>query len=267
MDLSIVIVSWNVRELLARTLASLPDAVRDLRWEAIVVDNGSRDGTVDGLAPRFPAVQWLCNPDNPGYARANNQGLAAAQGEYLLLLNPDTGPTAGSLATLVTFLADRPAAGIVGPALQLPDGTPQPYGFGGDPTPAYLLRRNARRLLRLGPLHDWGAPVAATVDWVSGACLLLRRAVYARIGGLDEAMFMYFEDNELCLRARQAGWQVWREPAARVMHVGGQSLRQNRQAPAAYYASLRYFYAKHYSRSRQWVLALLLRAMPRPATG
>lgn len=265
MDLSIVIVSWNVSDLLARTLVCLPAAVGDLTWEAIVVDNGSTDGTVDRLAPRFPAVQWLPNPDNPGYARANNQGLALAGGDYLLLLNPDTEPDPGSLAILVAFLANHPAAGIVGPALVLPDGTPQPYGFGGDPTPIYLVRRNAQRALRLGPLHDWGAATAAPVDWVSGACLLLRRAVYARTGGLDEAMFMYFEDNELCLRARQAGWQVWREPAARVVHVGGQSLRQNRQAPAAYYASLRYFYAKHYSRTRQRLLDLLLRAMPMPA--
>lgn len=264
MDLSIVIVSWNVCHLLERTLASLPAAAGDLAWEAIVVDNGSTDGTVDRLAPRFPDVQWLCNPDNPGYARANNQGLALAQGAYLLLLNPDTGPEAGSLAALVTFLVDHPAAGIVGPALVLPDGAPQPYGFGGDPTPAYLLRRNGQRFLHLGPLHDWGNPTAAAVDWVSGACLLLRRAVVEQTRGLDEAMFMYFEDNELCLRTRQAGWQVWREPAARVVHVGGQSLRQNRQAPAAYYASLRYFYAKHYSRTRQRLLDLLLRGLPRP---
>lgn len=266
MNLSIVIVSWNVRSLLERTLASLPAAVGDLVWEAIVVDNGSTDDTVEQLSPRFADVHWLANPDNPGYARANNQGLALAQGDFLLLLNPDTEPAAGSLAALVTFLANHPAAGIVGPALVLPDGTPQPYGFGGDPTPTYLLRRNGQRLLRLGPLHNWGAATAAAVDWVSGACLLLRRAVYAQIGGLDEAMFMYFEDNELCLRARQAGWQVWREPAARVMHVGGQSLRQNRQAPAAYYASLRHFYAKHYSRTRQHFLDLLLRALPGPGS-
>jgi hypothetical protein len=264
MDLSIVIVSWNVCHLLERTLASLPAAVGDLAWEAIVVDNGSTDGTVDSLAPRFPDVRWLCNRDNPGYARANNQGLALAQGAHLLLLNPDTEPAPASLATLVTFLVSHPAAGIVGPALLLPDGTPQPYGFGGDPTPAYLLRRNGQRFLHLGSLHDWGNPTAAAVDWVSGACLLLRRAVYEQTRGLDEAMFMYFEDNELCLRVRRAGWQVWREPAARVMHVGGQSLRQNRQAPAAYYASLRYFYAKHYSRTRQRILDLLLRAMPGP---
>ena len=100
------------------------------------------------------------------------------------------------------------------------------------------------------------------MDWVSGACLLARRAVFSQIGGLDEAMFMYFEDNDWCLRSRQAGWEVWRTPASRVVHLGGQSLKQNRRAPAAYYASLRTFYQRHYGPLDRLALALLLRLLP-----
>ncbi len=262
---SVIIVTWNVKDLLLRTLARLAAACAPVTWETIVVDNASSDGSSQAVRAAFPSVTYLYNDSNPGYAKANNQGLAVAQGDFLLLLNPDTEPDASAISTLVRFLQAHPAAGIVGPALALTDGSPQPYGFGGDPTVGYLLRRNARRFMRRGPLHDWGAGQAARVDWVSGACLLARREVYAQIGGLDEAMFMYFEDNDWCVRGRQAGWEVWREPAARVVHVGGQSLKQNRRAPAAYYASLRTFYQRHYGPGRRLALALLLRLLPRSA--
>jgi len=260
--LSVIIVTWNVKELLLRTLARLPAACAPVTWEAIVVDNASSDGSQQAVHAAFPGVTYFYNDSNFGYAKANNQGLKLAQGSFLLLLNPDTEPDAGTLAGLVRFLQAHPAAGIVGPALVLPDGSPQPYGFGGDPTIGYLLRRNIKRLARRGPLHDWGAAQAGPVDWVSGACLLVRREAYAQIGGLDEGMFMYFEDNDWCWRARQAGWQVWREPAARVVHIGGQSLKQNRRAPAAYYASLRTFYQRHYGPLDRLALALLLRLLP-----
>ena len=260
--LSVIIVTWNVGPLLLRTLERLGGACAGLTWETIVVDNASGDGSQQAVRAAFPAVTYLYNDSNPGYAKANNQGLTLAQGDFLLLLNPDTEPDTGSLAALVQFLHAHPAAGIVGPALVLADGAPQPYSFGGDPTVAYLLRRNLRRLLHAGPLHDWGAAQAARVDWVSGACLLARRAVFSQIGGLDEAMFMYFEDNDWCLRSRQAGWEVWREPASRVVHLGGQSLKQNRRAPAAYYASLRTFYQRHYGPLDRLALALLLRLLP-----
>ena len=257
--LSVIVVTWNVKDLLLRTLERLPAACAPLTWETIVVDNASNDDTDLAVAMSFPDVIYLRNHSNPGYAKANNQGLMLAQGDFLLLLNPDTEPDTGALAALVRFLQTRPKAGIVGPALVLRDGAPQPFAFGDDPTVAYLLRRHVRRLLRRGPLHNWGAAQASPVDWVSGACLLARREVYTQIGGLDEGMFMYFEDNEWCLRARQAGWQVWREPAARVVHIGGQSLKQNRRAPAAYYASLRTFYQRHYGPLDRLALALLLR--------
>ncbi|MBK9229849.1 MAG: glycosyltransferase [Anaerolineae bacterium] len=159
--LSVIIVTWNVGPLLLRTLERLPDACAGLTWETIVVDNASGDGSQQAVRAAFPAVTYLYNDSNPGYAKANNQGLARAQGDFLLLLNPDTEPEPGSLAGLVQFLHAHPAAGIVGPALVLADGAPQPFAFGRDPTVTYLLRRNLRRLLHAGPLHDWGAAQAA----------------------------------------------------------------------------------------------------------
>ncbi len=124
---------------------------------------------------------------------------------------------------------------------------PQPYSFGGDPTPLYLLRRAVAHL-RGRYLHDWGTATPQQVDWVSGASLVVRREAVERVGGLDEAMFMYFEDNDWCRRMRQAGWQVWYDPASEVVHIGGASLNQNPEARAAYYRSLAYFYRKHYGR-------------------
>lgn len=245
-DLSIVIVSWNVRGLLANCLAALPAATEGLSTETIVVDNESTDGTAAWLASR-PGLRLLANRENVGFARANNQGLALARGIYLVLLNPDTEPRPGSLTAMVNFMDARPRSGAASPRLVRPDGSPQPYAFGGDPSPWYLLRR-AFAHARKGYLHDWAAAAPQRVDWVSGACLVVRRGTYEQAGGLDEAMFMYFEDNEWCRRMRVAGWQVWYNPRAEVVHIGGASLNQNPAARAAYYRSLAYFYRKHYGR-------------------
>jgi hypothetical protein len=128
-----------------------------------------------------------------------------------------------------------------------PDGTPQPYAFGGDPSIGYLLARGLNRLLFRRYLHNWAIDTPQAVDWVSGACLIVRRQVIEQVGGLDEQIFMYFEDNDWCLRMRQAGWTIYYNPHFSITHLGGQSLNRNPQARQAYYQSLKYFYAKHYS--------------------
>jgi N-acetylglucosaminyl-diphospho-decaprenol L-rhamnosyltransferase len=257
-DLSVVIVSWNVRDLLLGVLASLPAAIEPLAWEAIVVDNASSDGSAAAVAGNFPQVILLNNQANAGFAVANNQGTGLAHGRYVLFLNSDTVVPRGALARLVEFMEAQPAAGACSPRLLRPDGSLQPYAFGQDPAPAYLVRRGANQLLFHRHLHDWSVTTTEQVDWVSGACLLLRRTALDQVGLLDEHFFMYYEDNDLCLRLRQAGWAVYYYPDVEITHLGGQSLRQNPAAHRAYQDSLRYFYAKHYGQITRAALGIAL---------
>jgi N-acetylglucosaminyl-diphospho-decaprenol L-rhamnosyltransferase len=256
MTLAIVILSWNTAPLLADCLRSIPAGAEGIDYQLIVVDNGSSDGSADMVACDFPGVHLIQNVDNVGFTRANNQGLQASQGRYTLLLNSDTLVPEGALPKLVRFMDERPEAGACGPRLLRPDGTPQPYAYGGDPTPAYLLARGLKQLLLRRYLHDWATSSIQEVDWVSGASLMVRREAVEQAGLLDEAIFMYFEDNDWCLRIRQAGWKVYYNPQVEIVHIGGQSLKQNPKAQQAYYKSLSYFYAKHYSRPAQWLLRL-----------
>jgi GT2 family glycosyltransferase len=258
MDLSIIIVSYNTASLLADCLRALPAAAAGTAYQVVVVDNASSDGSADRVVREFPTAQIIRNAENAGFARANNQGMRATESDYVLLLNSDTVAQPDSIAGLVRFMNQSPRAGAAGPRLLRPDGTPQPYAFGGDPTPAYLLARAANRLLLHRYLHDWSTAAVQPVAWVSGACMIVRRAAIDPIGLLDEQMFMYFEDNEWCLRLRRAGWQVFYDPQVAVVHLGGQSVRRNPAAQRAYRQSLRYFYRKHYGRAAGWALELML---------
>jgi N-acetylglucosaminyl-diphospho-decaprenol L-rhamnosyltransferase len=256
--LSVVIVSWNTAALLRDCLQSLLAGSTGLNVEIIVVDNASPDDSGALVRREFPTVRLIQNTTNAGYARANNQGIAESRAPCVMLLNSDTQAPPGALAGLLDFVASHPEAGAVGPRLVRPNGSPQPYGFGSDPTIGYLLARGLNRLLRRGYLHDWATPVAQTVDWISGACLLARRAAIDQAGLLDENIFMYFEDNDWCLRMRQAGWKIYLAPQVQIVHLGGQSVAGNPSARRVYAQSLRYFYRKHYSRLSQWLLRWLL---------
>jgi len=257
---SIVILNYNTCDLLSQVLQSLSPDLFVAGWQVIVVDNASTDGSADMVTRDFPAVHLIRSPENLGFARGNNLGIRASDPEtpYILLLNSDTVTKPASLTALVRFMDVHPDAGFVSPRLLRPDGTPQPYAFGGDPTPTYLLRRGFNQLALHRYLHDWGTEQLQPVDWVSGACLLARRAAIEQIGLLDEHIFMYFEDNDWCLRIRKAGWKVYYNPQVEIIHLGGQSLKKNPKAQSAYYDSLAYFYAKHYGRMSQWLLRLML---------
>jgi len=274
--LSVIIVNWNGRELLRNCLRSLlghrssvigrqlntgPGPATEpfrLSTEIIVVDNASTDGSAEMVSREFPDVRQIINAENLGFARANNVGIRAARGRYILLLNNDTVASPDALEGLVAFMEAHPDAGAVGPRLLRPDGAAQPYAFGCDPTPGYLLRRGINRLLFGRPLHDWATNDVQPVDWVSGACLLARRAAIEQAGLLDEKIFMYFEDNDWCLRIRRAGWRVYYDPQVAIIHIGGQSLAHNPAAARAYRESLRYFYRKHYGPAANGMLWLLL---------
>ncbi len=253
-DLSVVIVNWNTEALLRDCVQSLFLSPLPGVLEVIVVDNASSDNSVATLRRNWPAVHLIENTQNVGFARANNQGIAASRGRYVLLLNSDTIVPPNTLRGLAAFMDKHPEAGAVGPRLIQPDGRPQPFAFGSDPTPLYLLRRGLSLLLLRRPLHDWNTNLVQSVDWVSGAGLLLRRQALEQAGPLDEAIFMYFEDNDLCLRLRRCGWKVYYNPQTFITHVGGRSLEQNPAAQKTYAASLQHFYRKHYGRlSQLWL--------------
>lgn len=258
MILSVVIASWNTASLLLSCLRSLSAAAGGLPFEVIVVDNASTDASADRVASEFPGAKLIRNSENLGFSRANNQGISLAQGRFVLLLNSDTLLPAGALAQLVDFMEAHPRAGACSPALHISGGAAQAFAFGDEPSLGYLLRRGFNRLAFGRPLHDWATTLSRPVDWASAACLIVRREALAQVGGFDEAMFMYFEDVDLCLRLRQAGWEIWHHPAVAITHLGGQSMKQNPAAQAAYRQNLRYFYRKHYGRAAQWLLAVAL---------
>ncbi|HEY3396561.1 MAG TPA: glycosyltransferase family 2 protein [Armatimonadota bacterium] len=231
-DVTICLVSWNVWPDLERCLLSLRDPQQVAR-QTIVVDNASADDTLAHLRDEFPEAEVIANADNRGFAAASNQALAAGQGRYLLLLNPDTIVPPGALRELLDFADRHPEAGIVGPQLLYPDGSLQ-YSARHFPTVGAALFRNTflGRLFRhAGPVQrylmtDWDHDSVREVDWVSGAALLIRRELYAQIGGLDEGFFWGSEDVDYCWRAHQAGWKVLYTPTPQITHVVGRSSDQ-----------------------------------------
>lgn len=238
-DLSVVILNWNVCALLRgclRSLAPDPAGPRPLEIEIIVVDAGSTDGSAEMTVREFPSVRLLARPENLGYSRGNNLGLAAAAGRYLLVLNPDTQAAPGALPALVDFAEAHPQAGLAGPRLLNADGSTQ-SSRRRFPTlglaffeSTWLQPLAPRRWLDRYYARDLPDDRPAVVDWVTGACLLIRREVYTQIGGFDEGFFMYSEELDYCRRARAAGWQVAYTPAAQVYHYEGKS---SEQAPSA----------------------------------
>ena len=245
-DISILIVSWNVQNLLLRCLAALPAAVGDpstndsgrrsgqaLSYEVIVVDNASSDGTVEAVREQHPKVRVIANRENRGFTGGNNQALAEAQGDFLFLLNPDTEPHPGSFAELHHFLVDHPHVGIVGPRLRFGDGSIQ-SSRRRFPTLATLFTESTiiqqwfpgLPLFGRYTLADQADDAPQQVDWLVGAALFARRQVYDDIGGLDEGFFMYSEELDWCKRAVEAGWQIAYDPAAEIVHHEGKSSEQ-----------------------------------------
>jgi len=257
-DIAVVIVNWNTRDLLRQCLHSLGRLTNDPRCEVLVVDNASSDDSVAMVEREFPNVHMLRSAENVGYARANNLGIRATSAPVVVLLNSDTIASPATIEGVAQRFVQDQHLGALSPLLRTPDGAGQPFAYGGEPTPAYLLRRGAMRLLLRRALHDWTPHAPIETDWVSGACLGLRRTALDAVGLLDEDMFMYFEDVDLCMRLRRAGFRVRYDPTLSIVHIGGQSLRQNPAARRAYRDSLLHLYRKHYGRAALAALQVML---------
>jgi N-acetylglucosaminyl-diphospho-decaprenol L-rhamnosyltransferase len=272
-DLSIVIVNWNTRDLLRACLGSLRAALRSspLQAEIIVVDNASTDGSADMVAVEFPEVRLIANSENLNYAAGNNQGLQAATGEFRLLLNPDTEVPPGALEALAGSLRQHPRAGAVAPALVHPDGRLQ-ASVRGFPTPRAILGE-LTGLARLLPRSEWGAyrvhdlpqDRPSSVDQPMASAFLLRAAALEQIGLFDEQFPLFFNDVDLCYRLKQAGWEILYDPRVKVVHAGGAGTRQVRpQAILLSHEGLRRFYKKHYRERLPWpIYAVLMLAISR----
>lgn len=256
LDLSIVVVSHNTRDLLRHCLESVTAALAGggLAWELIVVDHASTDGTLELLRAAFPDVQLIASAENRGFAAGLNRGLRVARGRALLLLNPDTEVAPGALRALLDRLAADPTTGAVGPRLHYPDGTVQ-ESRRRFPTPltpfleSTLVQRYWRRNRVLDRYYvaDRPATVSQAVDWLYGACLLVRRAALEATGGFDESFFLYSEELEWFVRLRRAGWRAVYEPAALVVHhEGASSAETPARRQIAFHASKVLFYQRYY---------------------
>lgn len=222
-ELSILIVHYNTLDLLRQCLTSVSALPGDLPLEIIVIDNASPDASVKNLVGEFPRVAFHFNNENLGFARASNQGIQMGQGRYLMLLNPDALIDGDGIQDLTQFMDGHPDAGATGPRLVYPDGELQ-LSCRRFPTLGTLLLRMSRldRLVR-GPvrhylMQDWDHQSVCEVDWVMGACVILRREALDAVGLLDEGFFMYYEDVDLCFRLWQAGWKVCYNPQVVVQH-------------------------------------------------
>ncbi|MFK7803660.1 MAG: glycosyltransferase family 2 protein [Anaerolineae bacterium] len=274
MKLSVVIVSWNTKKILAECLDSLLPVMdrfnqNECQMEVIVVDNASSDGTLEIIQTQYDWVNLIDTGENLGFPAGNNRGFDACTGEYILLLNPDTVVHGQALELLMKFLDDNPKIGAVGSRLLNTDGSLQESCY-----PRPTLGREIWRLFHLDKLKpkgiydmdSWSLETPRQVDVLMGACILCRRPIIEEIGGMDEEYFMYSEEVDLCFRIQKAGWQIFWLPEAQITHYGGQStnLVKTEMFLRLYESKLLYF-NKNYGRkaARFYRIVLYLASLPR----
>ena len=263
-ELSVIVVNWNTRELLRACLASVQKHTAGLDYELIVVDNGSSDGSPAMVREDFPEAVRIENPDNRGFAAANNQGIRAAKGQAVLLLNSDTELAENSLIKLYRFLFSREEIGAAGGLLTYPGGAPQ-WSYGFEPSVGRMLWITISGLLGISRGRKPGAVVPEGVDrpiqveYIVGADLMVKKSVLDQIGLLDESFFAYFEETDLCARIRQAGSEVWFTPETSIVHRVGSSFGpESLPRLRIYYVSLFRYLQKHrggYRAAKAYLLA------------
>jgi len=233
LNVSIVIVNWNVREMLRNCLKSIYQETKDINFEIIVVDNGSKDGSVQMLRQEFPEVILIQNQDNLGFAAANNQGINRARAKYILLLNPDTLILDNAIAKTVNFMDAHPEAGIAGCKVLKPDGSflKSCHDF---PSLLNLVLASlylhkifqGNRFFGSQGLTVWKHDYTREVDIVAGCFMMARREAIDQVGLMDEDFFMYAEEFDWCYRFKLMGWKVIFTPEAQIIHFRGQSTKQ-----------------------------------------
>ena len=246
MKLSIVIVSYNVRSYLEACLQSVRKALEGIEGEVFVVDNHSSDDTVSVLRSQYSWVRLIENQENLGFAKANNIAIRQSQGDYVLLLNPDTVVGEQTLRSALLFMDEHPKAGGAGVMMLNTDGTRAPESRRALPTPWVSCLKMLGFTKRYYMSHlPWDAP--GRIDVVSGAFCLLRKEALDKIGLLDEDFFMYGEDIDLSYRLLKAGWENWYLPYAIVHHKGKSTQKSDYCYVHIFYQAMLIFFRKHYS--------------------
>ncbi len=244
--LSIILVNYNGGDFIQKCLDSIEENLSEIRSETIVIDNHSTDGSAQIIQRRYPHIRLFRNSKNLGFAKANNQGIKASKGQFVLLINPDTYVCPNSLKTLLAEMKANSDIGAVGPALidrkngyQISFG--KKVGFFSEAAKKLFLNRFFRWRLQKKPKRK-------DVQWLSAACLMTRKDVLERVGMFDENFFLYFEDIDLCMRIRKKGWRLAYLPDVKVFHTGGASTKsQKLSSRFEYRKSQLYFYWKHSS--------------------
>ena len=251
-ELAAVIVNYNAGPDLRLALQSIADEMGGHAWEAVVVDNASSDGSSEVVTAFAPHARVLRNTLNVGFGRGINQGVAASTAPLILIMNPDCRLERGSFATMRAELDARQACAIVGPRVLDPDGSEQGSARGDPDMLTGLFGRTGplRHLLPSSAVSRRNVVASgresATVDWLSGACMLVRRTAFDDVGGFDARYFLYWEDADLCRRLRARGHEIRYVPAATAVHRVGQSSRTARAASIkAFHESAYLYYATH----------------------
>lgn len=253
MNLSIIIVSWNVREKLEENLKAIYTKTKNISFEVFVVDNNSADDSVQMVQKKFPQVELIANADNKGFAKANNQAIQKAKGDYVLLLNPDMRVEEGTLEKMVKFMQSRPRAGIAGCKLINEKGE---------------IIHHARRWPRLADqlaivlklphifpsildkylMRDFDYSKEAVVDSIRGSFFMINKKLIEKIGGLDERYFVWFEEVDYCRQAKNAGFRVMYTPVVQCIDYVGQSFKLLKRGVTQKYfqdSMLKYFRKSH----------------------
>ncbi len=230
-ELTVIVVTWNTRELTLRCLETLFENTPNLNMRVIVADNGSEDGSADVIVERFPQVDLIRNEGDFGFARANNEAIERVDSEWILLLNPDTEVHPNAINNLLAFSKQHPEAGITGGRTVFPDGTLNPKSAWNKITPwslfCYLsgLTIAFKRSSFFNPeaIGGWKRDTVRHVDVVQGSFFMLPTALWRKLGGFDRRYFMYGEEADMCLRAAAMGYRPMITPDAEIMHLGGAS--------------------------------------------
>lgn len=267
MDLSIIVVNYNTRELTLNCLRSLYLIQSAFTFEVILVDNGSEVGSLQTIREMFPQVRLISNLSNLGYSKANNQGIQIAKGRYILLLNSDTIVEPDTLETMIRMMDERSQVGASGCKVVLTDGTLDKACRRGFPTPltTFYYVSGISRLFPKSPYFNsyhmeyLSEDDAYPVDCLVGAFMMVRREVIDQVGMLDERFFMYFEDTDWCYRIQKAGWINYYYPKTKITHFKrGSSQGRPLRITYEFHRSMKKFYDKHYRKQYPFWVTLLM---------
>jgi GT2 family glycosyltransferase len=256
---ALVIVNYNAGAELRTALESVATEMEGRPWEAVVVDNASEDGSGEAVGAFEPRPRLIRNATNVGFGRGVNQGVGASSAPFILVMNPDCRLIPGAMTTMRLELEAHPRCAVVGPRILDPDGSVQGSARGDPDMLTGLFGRTgplraflpataaARRNVVSGEIDRQGA----AVDWVSGACMLIRRSAFDQVGGFDPRYFLYWEDADLCRRLRAEGYEIRYAPGATAVHRVGHSSRTAREGSIrAFHASAYLYYTTHVAKGR-----------------